>query len=915
MTKIKESSRVKKTEDTHEKVGGYRRFIANISVAFAQNMRATLLLLVGIALLGASSYFVFLQRDGFPEVEVPIGVISTRNFVEDASENNEIITRPIELAIAEIPEVQQVTSTTTEDNVFLIAEFSTDITSDEGITLIRDEIEESSEIPQEIELNYQTFRASSVDGENDMLFTISSDSQSLLAQQEKAEEVARELEKLPEVLKSNVIEQLSIETDANGNEFLFQSAFMRVGLKNGGDTIEFSPAVAIGVVRRNSSVGTLEISDAVREEVESLQEEGVLDGYEVNYGGDFATSLRDSISSLESNALSGFIAVMVISFLFISWRSSVITALFIPTVMAATFTALFLTGNTLNVISLFGLILVLGLLVDDAIVVVEAIDAKRKEGLNRIDSIQAAIQDIGPADISGTVTTLLVFMPMLFITGVLGAFIVLIPLTVIMALILSLLIALTIVPFISGTILSSSTKPSDKRGILDRVINAPSRFVRAIGNHVADGVNFYLVRPILAVFVGIVGIILVVVGFFFAGQLEFNIFPETKDADDLGITISYFPGTEIEESIEIAKEVEDIALEAVEDENIDYITYYYANDTEAIMNIHLTRMADRDVTARDLKQRLEVSLENFEDAAVTPAISSVGPPEEEYQFFMQVFADNQFTLEQSVNEFETYLTNKEIIDGEQVVEVFTTGLDQLDKKDGRRFVEVKAKLSNETDTNLVLELESQVEQDFNADELRSLGLSDDAIEFDKGQESENLESFNSTIFAFGVAMILMYGLLVVQFNSYSQPLLVMFAIPLTFIGLFPGLYVTDNPLSFFVMIGVIGLAGIVVNNTIMLIDFANQSRRSGMNIRDSIVSAVRARFRPLVTTSVTTVAGLLPLALNDPFWESLAFSMIFGLIASTTLVILVFPSYYAIVEKLRKWRTGLFARLGLVDEV
>ena len=101
------------------------------------------------------------------------------------------------------------------------------------------------------------------------------------------------------------------------------------------------------------------------------------------------------------------------------------------------------------------------------------------------------------------------------------------------------------------------------------------------------------------------------------------------------------------------------------------------------------------------------------------------------------------------------------------------------------------------------------------------------------------------------------------------------------------------------MLGLIGLVGIVVNNSIMLLDFINHARKEGKGIADSAAQAVRIRFRPILTTSTTTIAGLFPLAISDPFWEGLSYSIIFGLISSSILVLLVFPAYYAVVEKVR----------------
>ncbi|KXK27304.1 MAG: Multidrug resistance protein MexB [candidate division WS6 bacterium OLB20] len=114
------------------------------------------------------------------------------------------------------------------------------------------------------------------------------------------------------------------------------------------------------------------------------------------------------------------------------------------------------------------------------------------------------------------------------------------------------------------------------------------------------------------------------------------------------------------------------------------------------------------------------------------------------------------------------------------------------------------------------------------------------------------------------------------------------------------------------MIGLTGLMGIVVNNTIMLLDFANQERAEGKGIIDAAADAVKIRFRPLVTTSFTTVAGLLPLALTDPFWEPLAFTIIFGLVSSTLMVIIAFPAFYAAVETVRNGRRYLQQRIAKV---
>ena len=198
--------------------------------------------------------------------------------------------------------------------------------------------------------------------------------------------------------------------------------------------------------------------------------------------------------------------------------------------------------------------------------------------------------------------------------------------------------------------------------------------------------------------------------------------------------------------------------------------------------------------------------------------------------------------------------------------------------------------------------EDYVKDKFTPEYLTENGYSEDALGFDFGQASDDAESFASLAWAFPLALLLMYTLLTVQFKSFLQPLLIFIAIPFTFFGVFGGLYLTDNALSFFVQVGLIGLIGIAVNNTILLTDYANQERRAGKDAVEAISNATKKRFRPLVATTLTTIVALLPLALSDPFWEALAFTIIFGLASSTFLVVLSFPYYYLAAEKIRSMK-------------
>ncbi len=214
-------------------------------------------------------------------------------------------------------------------------------------------------------------------------------------------------------------------------------------------------------------------------------------------------------------------------------------------------------------------------------------------------------------------------------------------------------------------------------------------------------------------------------------------------------------------------------------------------------------------------------------------------------------------------------------------------------------INVAASFDGTDTTTLVTLAQSAVKQEFDAGKLKSYGLQPADLTFDIGQESQNQDSFKTLALAFPVLLIIMYLVLIIEFRSFLQPLLIFMAIPFSVFGVMFGLYITNNPISFFALLGFFALIGLSIKNTILLTDFANQSRRAGMNPVDAAVAAIKERIRPLFATSLTAVLSLVPLAITSPFWQGLAVVLIFGLLSSTLLVLTVFPYYYLGAEYLR----------------
>lgn len=952
-----------------------RNAIADGSAWFVKQYRFTFLLLLAVVLAGTAAYTTLLDREGFPSVDVPFVLVQTPYFVDDVDLVLSDVTEPYEVAFADVADVASVSSTTSANFSTVVVEFDPEISSMDGAKALR-EAALASGIDTTLETEFRTIDASKVDGENDIVFTISSDA-SLEIIEEKAREVVTELENSVYILEASISEPFSTETNPiTGEQRIERSSFSRVGITEN-DELKFYEAISIGVIRQGNQ-DDLTFSQNLRSEIESLQEKEVLtEEFDVLYGGDFAASLQDQIGSLESNALSGLFAVVVILFFFVSWRASVVTSIFIPVVLTGSFFGLYLLGYSLNVISLFSLILVLGLFVDDAIVVVEAIDSAKNKGKKGIAALKSAISEVGVADISGTLTTILVFAPMLFISGILGDFIRLIPITVILSLVISLIVALSIIPFVSSVIirkvknefldslmaavffivtvtgyiyLAGFENPEILslqaiaifigvvliNSLLSFVVNIKNEESQSIFSVLKSGLRWSIYGPaylmeqlalaaesfflmlfsstknaaISSFFLILIAGSLVGFGLFSAAQLDFAVFAPAKDADQISINLSFDTGTNVTSAIESSKLFEE-KLRNSAGEYIDTLSYFESDESGATIAVNLVPMEDRSVTAIELGERIDELATELEGVSVKANANTAGPPTDEFPFAMQIYSEDTETLRELSTDLEAFLEEVSLSGDASVTEIRIDDLAVVQKIDGRRAIELRAKLSEENNTGLIIELQEKIQEEFDATALEERGLESDVLGFNSGQESENLESFESTLVAFVAALALMYVLLVLQFGSFLQPVLIFIAIPLSFPALFPGLLYTNNPLSFFTMLGIIGLSGIVVNNSIMLIDYANQAREAGISSRQAIAEAVGRRLRPILVTSITTIAGLYPLAVSDPFWESLAYALIFGVISSAILILLVFPGFYLLIEAIRDFKRGIVNRLSI----
>jgi multidrug efflux pump subunit AcrB len=881
-----------------EKLSWYTK----LSLGFIQRYRITILIILVVLSVGFFSYNVFLRKEGYPEIQYPGVIISTTYVVNDAEKVSKDITEPVTKAINGIDQVKKVTTTSGDNYAVIFVQLDDNASSQDKLKELREAIGLNVKMPSDqIKLNYSTIKASSWDGKYDFIMTLSSNDKSYYELQQKAEDLVSKLSTVEGVKEAGVKKAITQQMNPlTGKEVEYQSNFGSVGYKKDGQLV-FERAIEIGLVVDGQKIGSIELSDNIKKAVETFNSEKGLSGYSVNYGGDNATVVKAQLGSLQDNTIGGIIAILFVLALLINWRASLVTALFIPTTLAATFITFYLIGYSLNTISMFGLILVLGLFVDDATVIVEAIDYQKKQGLKGIKAVERAVQTVGSADIVGTLCTLLVFVPMLFITGIMGKFIVYMPITVILALALSLTIAITLMPFLTNLFIrdEKESKPSILKSISDVLYIIPRNILK-LGEVVSRFVNAYLSKKLYTALVIIVTFALIAVGIFYAQKLPFSVFPSGKDSDSALLSVQFTNAPTIDNA-EKTLTVINNKIKQDYGKYIESITYISPDNQSATAMISFVPMKSRDIKASKLLDDMNKDFETTQNAKLKFTMVSAGPTTGEYPFTMQIFSADRNKATELAKKISAFINGREVVSGIKVTDVHFDQDTTILTTDGKRYINLKCKFEGSYDTNTILQLQKQIEEEFKADK--------DLLGFDFGMESETLSSFYSTIFAFIAAIVILYAVLVLKFNSFSQPLLIFISIPLSFPLVFPGLYYTGNYLSFFVMIGLIGLVGIVVNNTIMLVDFANHGREAGLSIKDAIVRAVKLRFRPLVTTSITTIASLTPLALQDPVWESLALTIIFGLISSTILVIFIFPAFYAIVEKMREYKSRLAHKL------
>lgn len=883
--------------------------ITRLATGAARRWQVTLAFFLVVVIAGGYSYGFGLDREGFPPINTPLSVVTGTYFVDDAELVDTDVTQVLSDAFADVEDVVSVEASARPSSFGVFIEFEDSVGSDEGTQRLIDlGVEFPPEVSDALTIDYRAINAAKFVNEYDVLVSVIGPEGATAADlQTQATGLAEALQSESDVEAADVRDLITSSIDpATGESEERRTRFTRVVIDDTG----YQEAISIGLVRDDASeLDVLEFSDLVDDRL-APENAPLDDGYSAEITADFAVGVDRQISSLTSNLLTGLFAVAIVSLLLIGWRVALITAGFMGLVMIGALIGLWAIGFTLNTITLFGLILTLGLLVDDAIVISESLDANRDnpdpsavdvhdpDADTSVGVIKRAIDRVGSASFAGTLTTVVVFSPMLFVGGILGEFIRPIPTTVIITLLLSFMFSIVFIPTIARAFLLRGS------GTPNPIVRAEQALARKVGGLAGYPSGNGIKGVVVGAGMALLAVVMIGAGMVTAGGLGFSIFPAGKDAVGMSSAVEFPPGTTIEQAQAKATEIDDIILDVLGEE-LDRSQYVRGNERVIDTFIDLTPIDSRSTTAPEFVEQIEERLEGLEGARVTVGITENGPPVVEFPFAAQITVSDA-----TADEGQTFaavlrddLIGRQIETGGKTVTITDAiiGTDgEIYRIDGQRVLEVRAQYDEDSGISGILNAtEEYVAGAFGDAELEAAGLQAGALSFDFGAESDNQEDFAALGVAGLVALVLMLLLITVQFRSLAQSMLIFLAVPFSFFGVFSALSATDNPLSFLAVVGFIALIGVAVNNTILLVDAANQERRDGSTASEAIASAVTSRFRPLVATTITTVAGLLPLSLSDPFWESLGFTLMGGLISSTFLVLLSFPAFYLALEAVR----------------
>lgn len=981
-----------------------------------------------------------LAVDLFPEIELPIAVVAT-NYEDAAPEDVEnLISRPVESAVSTVQGIDTVQSQSQSGASLVMMMFKNGTDLDQAMLDVREKIDQIKGMLPEQAGDPSILRFSpealpvmyiGLTGKDAATLTELADNQIVpfLERQEGVASVTVEGAKIREIqlvvdpaklqqygVTTQMIQQAlgesnqsaSVGTVDKGNKDLqlrvtgeFDSiddiretviqtesgAILHVddvaevkdtykeassaSLVNGEESIVLS-------IMKQTDANTVAVANTVQKNLETIQAEL---GDEVNLDVIIDTSefIQMSVDSVLSNIIIGGAISFFILLLFLkSIRATFVIGLSIPIALISTFALMYFTGHTLNVLTLGGLALGIGMMVDSSIIILENIYTYRKNGESLKDAAIKGASELTPAVIASTTTTIVVFLPMVFVEGIAADLFMPLGITVAFSLIASLVVAITLVPMLSSKLLAKAMEDKGRRYWFDR-------FLDWLRNKYSNALKKVLKYCKTSVFV----VILLIVGSLALTPLIGAEFIPASDQGQAMINVETEPGTKFEYTYKIVEQVNEVL--AGYDEVLD-VSYVVVSSSGGMMGaggsnggasytLMLTPASERTKSTTKIVQEMDEQLQQIPGAEITATamdgganmsmgdpvqIILNGPEHDVLRSLSEQVVDEISTVEGVFNpttgasdgiphmeihvdeekaamygltpsqvtgqiqlQFNGQIATQYREAGKEIDVTLIYPEDQrstindirdmkIQSTNGARLPLEEVATFEETQGPATLQRENQqpqmnvssalVDRDL-ASVIQDIDAKLGAMNFPEGysysiggQAEDMVEAFGQLALALIFAIFLVYAVMAVQFENFLFPFIIMFALPTTVIGVIIGFLITGISFSIPAFIGIIMLAGIVVNNSIVLVDYINILRRRGMTRSKAIVEAGRSRLRPILMTTLTTVLAMVPLGLalgeGAEMQQPLAITIIFGLSASTIFTLFFVPVIYIIFDNI-----------------
>lgn len=1012
----------------------------------------TIMMLCIIVTVGVVS-LISLKMDLMPSMDVPVALVQTTYAGAGPEEVETLITEPLEEALATIANVKEITSTSSANSSMIVMEFADNTDLDmaaldmrERVDLVKGFLPDDASEPMVLKIDISDFTSAlmvGVDSETLDLSQLNDFTKDQLKNRFKQIEgvasvdmiggLEREIsvEVSPEKLQGYGITTEQVKQMLTAENINYPTGSMQQGstaiqmktsgkftditelralplTTSAGAVIHLSDVAKVDIVekelsgyalidgkpsvilqiKKQSDANTVEVSDRVDKELAKINAE--YDEVTVKELSPIAEYIRSSVGNIVQTAFLAAVLAIGVVFLFLhSAKMAFIIGVSIPTSILATFAAMHLAGMTMNTISMAGIAIGIGMLVDNSIVVLENIYNHMERGEDSKTAAAEGAKEVAMAIMASTLTTVSVFFPMLFVSGVIGDMLKDLALTICFALLISLFVAVTFVPMASSQLLKPEEiqaaledKPKKYGKILHRWKAILQKFDRAY-SRVLNGALRHKKR------VAVIALAAFILTTALTSVMGFDFMPE-GDQGTVMITLTMPKGTVLEETADAIDEVIDTVAELPE------VDSYYTmvggglsammggSVDSATIQIELVDLEQRDISAKEMAMQMENILVDFTAGELSIGASSMmgGGGSGGSDLSMRINGSDYHKLWQIADDVEAML-----YDIEGVSSVDNDANDILpeievvvDRNKASRYGLTAAQIGSALNTVVTGSVATQVtlneteldvrirypDNDFTyisdlnnltvptpmgnnvplsqvahlemveapvsiyrADNSRYVTVGanlygSDLMTVRQGLQSKledyvmpagyscsftgdadsMMESITQLSIALLVAILLVYMIMASQFESFRYPFIVLFSLPLAITGGALGLFITGNPLSSVAMMGMVMLSGMVVNNAIVLVDAANQNVAKGMSPYEAMLQAGPNRLRPILMTTLTTILGMVPMALaleeGMEMQQPMAITVIFGLLLSTLVTLVLIPVLYVWINRPRK---------------